>query len=89
MQFVILGFVENKGNKFGFDVKNYIRWFGFNMSLWGRFKWDKLGCFDRRSGDFRISEVLDSAKGKIFEVIGENPSWSTWIFSMEFLNKFL
>ena len=88
MEFVIFGFVENKGNEFGFDVEKYVRQFGFNMSFWGRFKWDKSGCFDRRSGDFRISEVSDSAESKIFEVIGENPLWSTWMFSMEFLDEF-
>src|ERR1700677_3700138 len=80
-EFVIFGFVENEGNELGFNVEYHIHWFSSNSSIGGGFERNKSGGFNRRSSDFKIGEVLDFAEGKIFKIVGENPLWSTWMFS--------
>ena len=86
---MIFGFVENEGNKLGFNVEYNICWFGFDSSFRGGFERNKLGDFNQRSSNFKIGEVLDFVESKTFKIVSEDPSWSTWMFSMEFLNEFL
>src|ERR1700677_2867189 len=61
-EFVIFGFVVNEGNELGFNVEYHVRWFGSNSSFGGSFERKKSGGFNRRSGDFKIGEVLDRSK---------------------------
>ena len=86
-EFMIFGFVENEGDELGFEY--HISRFGLNSSFGGGFERDKSRGFNQRSGDFWISEVLDFAERKTFKIVCENCLWSTWMFSMEFLNEFL
>src|ERR1700677_3620843 len=46
-EFVIFGFVENEGNRLGFNVKYHVWWFGFNSSFGSGFERNKLGGFNR------------------------------------------
>ena len=59
---MVFGFVENKGNEFGFDLEYHIRGFGFDVSFWSGPKRNKSGCFCRGSDNFEISEVLNSGR---------------------------
>src|ERR1700677_255702 len=88
VEFVVFGFVENERNRLGFDVEHNVCWFGSDSSFRGGFKRDKSGSFNRRSGNFKVGEVLDFAEDETIKIVCKDPSRSTWMFSVEFLNEF-